>query len=389
MSAADGAVSAADGAVSAADGAVSTEVEQLVDLSRAAGGDLLLVQGGGGNASVKSADGARMWIKASGFRLADVRPDRGHVTTDVAALLASVRDPSLAALPRAQAHEASVERVQAAARDGGRFRPSLETGFHAVLPRVVLHTHAVLVNAFTCMEGGERALAGALGDTVPIVAYEPPGYALAVAVDRAWRARRADAQLIALANHGLIAVGATPAEALAATRRAVAAAESFFGALEPDACAEGAPPPALVEWAARLTGRAAVVRPAKFAALLDAATTPDRWLRAGPLVPDDVVYSGRQVALADEHGTPGGRPIAPVIAVAGLGVVLTGASAAAVDATEETLLAHVLVRRLIARRGRPRALPAHEVDYLVAMESEHYRSAIAAGAVPGSGPCRS
>lgn len=365
---------------------MSAEVAQLVDLSRAVGGDPLLVQGGGGNASIKSADGARMWIKASGFRLADVAPDHGHVVTDVAALVASIRDPALAALPRRQAHETSVGHVQAAVRDGGRFRPSLETGVHAALPaRVVLHTHAVFVNALSCMEGGERAL----GDLGPVVAYEPPGYALAVAVDRAWRARRTEAPLIALANHGLIAMGETPDAALAATRRTVAAAEAFFGPLEADACADALPPPALVEWAARMRTRAPVVRPTKLAALLDAATEPDRWLRAGPLVPDDVVYFGRHVPLADKADAMPAGPLAPVTVVAGLGVVLAGASDAAVDAIEETLLAHVLIRRLIARRGQPRTLPGHEIDYLVAMESEHYRSAVAAGAVRGSGACRS
>ena len=45
---------------------------------------------------------------------------------------------------------------------------------------------------------------------------------------------------------------------------------------------------------------------------------------------------------------------------------------------EENLLAHVLIRRLIARRGLARSLPPAEVSYLLSMESEKYRQAIAA-----------
>ena len=46
---------------------------------------------------------------------------------------------------------------------------------------------------------------------------------------------------------------------------------------------------------------------------------------------------------------------------------------------EEQLLAHVLVRLLIARRGRPRYLPADEIGRLSTMEAERYRRAVAAG----------
>jgi hypothetical protein len=46
---------------------------------------------------------------------------------------------------------------------------------------------------------------------------------------------------------------------------------------------------------------------------------------------------------------------------------------------EENLLAHVLVRRLIARRGEARPLAEGEVGYLLGMEAEKYRQAVAAG----------
>jgi rhamnose utilization protein RhaD (predicted bifunctional aldolase and dehydrogenase) len=375
-----------------------SDVRELIELAHAVGSDVLLAQGGGGNVSVKSADGRSMTIKASGVRLSELSDGHGYVTTDLRALIESLRDPALAALAPAAAHEESVRRIQATARTPDGIRPSLETGFHAVLPRVVVHTHPVYVNAFACMDGGGEALATALGVEPVIVPYRAPGYALAVEVDRAWQAlspqRRAATPLIVLLSHGLIATATSAGGVLAATREAVCAGERFFGALPDDATAPARPPTALAEWAAALAralvarGAASrVARPTRFRTLLDAASDPERWLCAGALVPDDVVYSGRRVLVADARvgadvwlDTAGSASTGMIIAVPPLGVVLAGPSAAAVDVADEILLAHVLARRLIARRGQVRPLPAAEVDYLLAMESEHYRARVAATA---------
>jgi rhamnose utilization protein RhaD (predicted bifunctional aldolase and dehydrogenase) len=45
---------------------------ELIKISRATGKDPALVQGGGGNTSVKTADGKYMYIKASGTALKDM-----------------------------------------------------------------------------------------------------------------------------------------------------------------------------------------------------------------------------------------------------------------------------------------------------------------------------
>jgi rhamnose utilization protein RhaD (predicted bifunctional aldolase and dehydrogenase) len=380
----------------------AAELRELINISQFAGGDLLLVQGGGGNTSVKSADGARMWIKASGLRLSEVNEGYGYLETDLASLLALMRDPALAARPRAQAHAESVQLIQAATQSDTGLRPSLETTFHAVLGKVVLHTHPVYVNAFTCMEGGEAALAEASGESAVWARYEPPGYALGAEVDQVCTAYQADhgqlpAQVI-LSHHGLIASAANGAEAIGTTLKFMRIGETYFGCLPETACASAQPPQRLVTWAAdldralrRRSGMESLaVRPTTRAALLEAAKEPDRWLTVGPLVPDDVVYSGHKVWKAQAARPPGAwleaeiESIPPagkmIVAVAGLGVILAGPSHKILEAMEENLLTHVLVRRLIASRGGcARTLPPAEVDYLLAMESETYRQAIAAG----------
>ena len=379
-----------------------SDLNDLVSISRYAGREVLLVQGGGGNTSVKSADGARMWIKASGLRLAQVRPGFGYLETSVAALRALLDDAALAALPRGQAHAAAVTRTQAATLGESSLRPSLETTFHAVLGRVVLHTHPVYLNAFTCMAQGAEALAEAVGERVPWLPYVAPGYALGRAVAGLARDHAAqDGRLpdtLVLGNHGLIASAERAPDTVASTERLFSAGQSCFGALPAGACDPAAPPPALVSWAEglreALAGRyglsphAFSVRPAARRALLDAAREPEAWLQGGALVPDDVVYGGHHVLAADPARSPSawvaGAPEAwpqtgkLIVAVRGLGVVFAGPSVAFLDAMEENLLAHVLIRVLIARRGTPRTLPEAEVQYLLSMEAEHYRQRVAA-----------
>ena len=53
------------------------ELIQLIEISRAVGADPDWVQGGGGNTSVKSPDGKRMFIKASGTALSEMDELRG------------------------------------------------------------------------------------------------------------------------------------------------------------------------------------------------------------------------------------------------------------------------------------------------------------------------
>jgi rhamnose utilization protein RhaD (predicted bifunctional aldolase and dehydrogenase) len=375
----------------------------LAAVSQAAGGDVLLVQGGGGNASVKAARNGRMWIKASGYRLAQVQPGFGCLAVDLPELLAIVRDAELRRLPADEAHDESVRRIQTTVLDGAQARPSLETAFHAVLGPVVLHTHPVYVNAFTCLAGGQSLLAEALGSAPVWVPYTTPGFALGVAVDVAvqrysHRHRGGRPYAIFLENHGLIASGQTASAVLALTADMTTVGERVFGALPDRACDQAAPPSRLARWAAGLeaalarrespggsppAGGRLSVRPARYAGLTFAEPAE---LAGGPLVPDDVVYCGERVWLAQPGEGPGAwlercpgvyAKRGFVVVVPGLGPVLAGPGPGLLDALEENLLANVLVRYLAARRGPVRALPPAAVAGLARMESEAYRQSVA------------
>ncbi len=243
------------------------------------GADPLLVQGPGGNTSVKAGD--VMWIKASGTLLADAASRDIFVAVDLPLLKAAVeRDDPLADDPSRFA----------LARAG--LRPSIETCLHAALPqRVVIHVHCVNTISLAIRKDARDRLAEKLGGLRwAFVDYVKPGAKLAAKVRRA---RAADADVIVLGNHGLI-VGGETVEAAARLVEAVAEALSAAPARV------GAPD---FERLAALGGAGYAPAPAGHA-LHDVALSPQRLAvaKAGALYPDHVVFCGAgATALAPQE----------------------------------------------------------------------------------------
>lgn len=381
----------------------TAELSDLAAISAFAARDLLLTQGAGGNTSVKTATGALL-IKASGLRLADVSETDGYLEMDLPALCAIMDDPALAELAPIVAHNRTAHQIRALAGPGAvsrwlpsgeaRLRPSMETGFHVMLERVVLHTHPVYLNAFTCSQGGRAELEDAAGVDVAWVPYATPGYPLAKAVaDTRAAFRAAHGRLprrIVLESHGLITTAGDAARTIDDTRHLTACGQRVFGALPEDVCDRIEPSAGTVSWSERLgrflsvTGHPSIVRPARFQAVLAAARDaepPDR----GPLMPDDAVYGvhnhwrlgSGESPVEWAEGRAGSLPEKAVLELLGEGVLLIGPNARTLDFMEENLLANVLVHRLIARRGRPRHLEPPQVDEILGLESEQYRQRLA------------
>lgn len=182
---------------------VYNNLRTLIAFAREIGRDLALVQGGGGNCSVKDENGL-MQVKASGVRFADLR-GHGFVTIDVTAFReAFIREEGVNR--EREEHEAVMNRMLIDARRSNG-RPSMETAMHCFLPRYVLHIHAVSVNVFLCMETGAKILAALFHDvTIRIIPYVSPGYALGTVI-----AKAEPADIYFLQNHGMIICGETVA----------------------------------------------------------------------------------------------------------------------------------------------------------------------------------
>lgn len=209
----------------------------LVDLSRRLGdpaADAALL--GEGNTSVRVGDA--LLVKASGAVLGRAEP-ADFVGVDLDAALALIDDED--------AGDAEVDRffTEIAEREGRR--PSVEALLHVVLyaetpARVVAHSHPTAVNALLCSDRAELLVEGALfpdqivvlGAAPLLVPYVDPGIRLAREVRLRLRhhidRHGTSPSVVYLRNHGMFAVGATPAQVLGMTAMAQKCARVIIGA---------------------------------------------------------------------------------------------------------------------------------------------------------------
>jgi rhamnose utilization protein RhaD (predicted bifunctional aldolase and dehydrogenase) len=358
------------------------------------GNSLLLVQASGGNNSVKSNSQDQLWIKASGTRLADVSTRQGIASLRLSTLRELVARDSAKSKPnnlddRRSRHEDAVQQIQAAMLNPGQGRASLETGFHSLLGDVVLHLHPVYLNAFTCMDGGRELLADIAPQEFAWVSYAAPGQELAIQINHALKTQPTEeCTCFVLENHGFIASGQNAKQVIAATEQFLNVAQTFFGDFSPDLLVALPAKKASQQAADKLRSlhrerwgeQSVVIRPARFGVFNQLDNQPQLFESPGALVPDDVVYGGGEIQRCSLKGLskwisnmPDAPPEKLAVAIEGMGTVLLARSEGLAAAMEEMLLAHILVRMLIARRGSVRTLPQHEVEYLQSMESEKYR----------------
>jgi rhamnose utilization protein RhaD (predicted bifunctional aldolase and dehydrogenase) len=168
------------------------QLDDLRHMSARVGRNVLLVQGAGGNSSIKQDD--LLWVKASGTWLADAE----HKDIFVPVSLGAARS----ALAQGD------ERVPLASNVGSTtLRASIETSLHALMPHpVVLHVHSVNTIAWAVRTDARAELARRLdGLAWRWLDYQHPGLPLAKAVKDALAQDKVD--VLVLGNHGLV-VGA-------------------------------------------------------------------------------------------------------------------------------------------------------------------------------------
>ena len=312
------------------------------------GRDRTLVQGAGGNVSIKLGDA--MWIKASGTWLADAAAQ--DILVPVAMPIGDV--------PRVKDGYATA------------LRPSIETLVHAALPhRVVVHVHSVDAIAHAVRSNAEAGLAQRLsGLAWAFVRYCKPGPTLAAAVQDAHAATSAD--MFILANHGLIVAADDVAGADTLLREIVS---RLSIAPRPPVAPQATPS------APSIAGFRAVSDPHVISLAVDPASLSVA--TGGPLYPDHVVFLGPaplvvdrydeiDAALADARRDH--RAAIRWIIVRGSAVLLAHDALRGSDAMLRCL-ADVAER---IPPGAPIApLCAADVDALIDWDAERYRQAMA------------
>ena len=375
-------------------------LSELIGVSRAVGANPDYVQAGGGNASVKSADGRSMAVKASGTALALMSESAGWVEMDTTRVLSVLDRADLRTLPPERREALVMEHLASAVIGPLRARPSVESALHAMLGRVVIHTHPVAVNALTCGPGESALRELARPDELPPLwlAYSDPGWKLAVAIRSAAQAyQKRHGRLpavIFLENHGVFVSADSGRECLALHEDWYRRCAEHFAV--PASALPGAPPvdPALLRStmaALRRAWRESRGTPL-FARLADdlelsgAACSPvSATLAAGALTPDHIVYTGSRALLVSSLEDLPARlkpalaePAWPRVAlVANLGAFLLADDPLKLDVVELMAASAARIVRLASGRGGAHNLSPEAAEFIVNWEAEHYRARLA------------
>jgi rhamnose utilization protein RhaD (predicted bifunctional aldolase and dehydrogenase) len=360
-----------------------------------------------------------MYVKASGTALSEMDATRGWAELDLAATRAVVATPGLAELPVRDREERVLNLLRAAARQPAGVRPSVEASLHALLDRVVIHTHAIHLTAFLASRNSReqwREVLAGIDEPALYVPYVDPGYSLASVLDREIAAYESShgrrPQIVLLENHGLFVAAPTADACFDLHVRVTAAGVRWSGrervnplpdAAPTEAAAAGAASASAIDAAARLVlrVRGALLRGGAQPALVQldrTAIAADLLADAaaveaaaqGAFTPDLICYcrthavvlrgSDRNVwagAVAGYREVNGVDP--RVVLVPGRGVFHVAPDVAQMKVVRET---HRLGQTAVlcsARAGGPRFLDRRQAGFIEEWEVEKFRAGLVEG----------
>jgi len=323
------------------------------------------VQGGGGNTSVK-LDDHLMAIKASGYCLEDIRPDKAYAVIDYAALRRFYAENEPSKFSDVEAAGAAVSKISQQQIEGlDTLRPSVEAGFHSLLDTFVGHTHSVYANLAACCKEADQVLSDALAGadyTGALVPYINPGAELTFTIRDVMRHAKAETgkqpSVLLLQNHGVIVHDNYDKRCLQVHEDINSRFTKAFG-LE-----EGAfPAPAVKE-----TGDGSFISNTPWLqSRLAGDAYPDTFLLDSPLYPDQMVFfkdTLGETARIDRKS----------------GVTHYRLPRKTAQTLEETLCAVIFIIETIRRRGLTLVTMGEAAKgFIGGWESEKYRKSLAEG----------
>ena len=171
------------------------DLSEFVEVSSKLGSDLSLVQAGGGNTSQK-INSQLMAVKSSGTFLRDISLQKGFC-------ILNYEDVK-------NYHDTPVDTETKYSKEINKFvqsgngRPSMESGFHAIIPRkFVLHSHPVYLNVLLCSQEGKSILKTLYPDSL-FIGTIAPGMKLSMKIKSIVNKMNDDICILFLQNHGLI-----------------------------------------------------------------------------------------------------------------------------------------------------------------------------------------
>lgn len=338
-------------------------LHELRRMSARVGRNILLVQGAGGNSSIKQDD--LLWVKASGTWLADAE----HKDIFVPVSLGAART----ALAQGD------ERVPLAPGAGTALRASIETSLHALMPHtVVLHVHSVNTIAWAVRIDAREEFAKRLeGLAWRWLDYHHPGLPLAKVVHDALARDKVD--VLVLGNHGLVVGAETSAAAEALVdeveRRLALAPRSTIPADEAalrSICAGTAyrlPKDPLCHSIA--------IDPYSRALATSGSLYPDHVVFLGPGLP--VLERGEDLRAAASPALADGPPPPAALLVPGLGCIVRKDASPGAEAMLSCL---ALVTCRVPLAAQIRFLTQGDESALMNWDAERYRQQLTANRRP-------
>jgi rhamnose utilization protein RhaD (predicted bifunctional aldolase and dehydrogenase) len=175
-----------------------TELLELEEFSVQLGMDINLVQGSGGNTSIKFSD--QIWVKGSGKKLRDSRVANIFLPLNLNALLSEIEINNF---------ESSISSLLPK-YDYKTLRPSIETGMHAIIPnKIVIHLHPVALLSILVREDAEYQLRNLFpNEDYLFLPYIKPGSELTKAIKTINGLLKLP-NVLFLKNHGVVISGET------------------------------------------------------------------------------------------------------------------------------------------------------------------------------------
>ena len=302
------------------------ELEWFVKISGNTGSDPGLVQGTGGNLSVKL--GGNMMIKSSGVRMDAVTDGSGWSVVD---------HGKIAGIYGGSFDEAVADSVVASSVIKGG-RPSIETGFHSFLGKYVVHLHPVHLNAVLCCKNSAGMLSEIFREEEFLwIPYVKVGHRLAAEIKK----RRPHKRIIFIENNGIIASSDDPYECMNIISSVGTRVYNYLMSRIPSF--------------KPFSYTAPKQEPGRCASTSDSVLRGSSGIFSGFLFPDAVVFSLSEKIKIDTGGVT---------------YLMDYANAVNIDGV---LAAHAYIKENAAKLGTPKYLTETETGDITGMESEKYR----------------
>ena len=179
------------------------EIKELIEVSRHYGSNKEYVIAGGGNTSFK--DESTIWIKASGYPLAELS-EEGLVALD-RGKLQMISTNKYSDDPVLREEQVKNDLFKSISDPSRNKRPSVETSLHELIRyRFVVHLHPTLINGLLCSRNARSLITKLFGDRALFIPYTDPGYILFKKLESDINLFRekfsCDPKIILLENHG-------------------------------------------------------------------------------------------------------------------------------------------------------------------------------------------